>query len=93
MTIQHYDQLGQLLQLGQLVAFSSSYTPGAKLGKVIAITPKRIRVEYVHTYYKDTGELIMYNCQHVTRPDEVIILNDATQQYITLSTLKTVSSV
>jgi hypothetical protein len=88
MNYEHYDHLNQLIKLNQMCSFSSSYQKGVMLGKVIKITAKRVRIEYKFKYEDRNNNIHVLTYYHVAEPSTIIILNDYTQQYITMRELQ-----
>ena len=86
-TYEHNDQLGQSIKVGQLVTFSYAHSRRIFVGQVRKLTKQRVRMAFNNKYdYK--GETHTYPCQHLARPEDVIVLGDDLQQHLTLATLQ-----
>lgn len=63
------DFLGQELQIGDEVIFSPKhYKYSLVIGKIVAFTPQKIRVEYKFSYENYTHDYLMEPAQLIKKP-------------------------
>ena len=86
-TYEHNDRLGQPIRVGDPITFSHSYTTSTLLGRVEKLTKVRVRIAYNVTYTHQ-GKEYKYAGHHLARPENTIVFNEHTLQYITLHELK-----
>lgn len=86
--IEHVDGLGQAIKIGDRVVFTYSYSPGVFVGTVITLTPKRIRMSFLHHWTDTNGVKKVYKGRHIARPDNCIVLSDDTLKHLTVAVLK-----
>jgi len=84
----HYDSLGQLIELGQPIAFTSSYLKGVKIGQVSSICRARIRILYTYTYKTREGEVKKGAWSTLIMPERTIQLGTTLPQSIIWNLLK-----
>lgn len=82
----HKDKLGRPIKLDHIVAFTWSLGTGVNIGRVIKITPKKIRIEYRNTYTHN-GEPRTFTGRHITDSSNTLILNGIEQE-LTLAALR-----
>lgn len=85
---QHIDSVGQTIELGQAVAFTSSYLKGVKIGTVKTICKTRIRILYKYTYKSHDGEIKKGAWTTLIMPDRTIQLGTTLPQSLTWHLLK-----
>jgi hypothetical protein len=83
---QHLDRLGREVKLDHIVAFTWSRATGVTIGRVIRITPKKIRIEYRNTYVH-MGETRIVTGRHITASGNTLILTGI-EQHLTVAALK-----
>jgi hypothetical protein len=88
MPYEHQDQFGRPLSLGQVVAFSTSYDRGCRVGTVITLTRLRVRVRYVYDWRDQAGELRTSQYLHLARPGETVILDAELPKHLTMLALR-----
>jgi hypothetical protein len=86
-TYEHRDSLDQPIQVGQPIAFTSSYLKGVKIGTVTKLTRARVKIHYKYKH--------MINGQQVTspwitliEPKRTILLGDTLPPALTMFLLK-----
>lgn len=85
--IEHFDLLGQPIQVGDYVAFTWSYARGVVIGVVTKLTKKRIKMSYNNSYVRE-GVITFYSCEHIARPGDCLILKNELPQHLTLAKLQ-----
>jgi hypothetical protein len=83
----HSDRLGQPIQVGAYVAFTWSGARGVRVGNIIKLTAKRVKIAFTTSYMRD-GEKISWPSFHITRPEDCLILSETLPQELTMATLK-----
>ena len=87
-TYLHKDSLGQTINEGDAVAFTSSYLQGVKLGVVRRLTRCRVRIHYKYTYTNREGQVCRGAWTTLIAPERVIALNDTLPQTVTMKLLQ-----
>jgi len=83
---QHLDRLGREVKLDDIVAFTWSMGTGVVIGRVIKITPKKIRIEYRATYTHNS-ETRTVTGRHITDSANTLILTGV-EQHLTVAALR-----
>ena len=85
--IEHFDHLGQPIHPGDHVSFTWAGYRGVRVGKILKLTKKRVRVVFNNSYVHDNvkHEYVSY---HIARPADCLILSENLQQQLTMATLK-----
>jgi hypothetical protein len=52
---EHRDSLGTPIHTGQPIAFTHSYLSGVKIGTVVKLTKKRVKIDYKYIWTKKDG--------------------------------------
>lgn len=86
--IQHTDKINQPITINSVVAFAFSYSNGVRLGTVVKLTAKRVRVAYKHNWRDKNGALHTYEWNYLANPERVLVLTDSLQQELTILKLK-----
>ena len=85
--IEHKDQLGQPIEVGNYVALTYSHSRRVFVGVVTKLTKQRVKMAFTNTCeYK--GETHNYQTRHLARPADILILGDTLPQHLTLATLQ-----
>ena len=87
MPYQHTDQFDRPLAPGQIVAFSTSYDRGCRVGTVVTLTRLRVRVRYTYDWRDQQGELRTSRHLHLARPAETVILDQELPVHLTMQAL------
>ena len=85
--IEHRDQLGQSIEVGQFAALTYANSRRVYVGKVIKLTAQRVRLAF-NNQYEYKGKLHTYATRHLARPEDVVVLNDALPQHLTMAALQ-----
>jgi hypothetical protein len=83
--IEHFDFLGQPIQVGDYVSFA--WGRGVRVGVVVKLTKKRIRVTFNNSY-NNQGVTNYFTSNHIARPGDCLVLSDKLQQQLTIATLQ-----
>ena len=86
--ISHVDQLEQPIETGDYIAFSYAYSTGIRIGRVIRLTQRRVRIAYKHQYTCREGEVRISEWQYLARPERTLVLGDSLDQQIVMLRLK-----
>ena len=87
-TYQHRDSLKQDIQVGQPIAFTSSYLKGVKIGIVKRLTKCRVRIHYKYTYTNKEGQVVNSAWDTQIEPKRTIVLIDTLPPTLTMYLLK-----
>jgi hypothetical protein len=88
-TIEHNDQIGQAIKPGQQVAFCYSGAPGIKLGTVVKLTARRVRIAYKWAWTRhDTQERVVSEWNYLSTPERILVLGESLPAELTLLKLK-----
>lgn len=85
---EHLDYFGRKINMGDPVAFSTSYDRGARVGTVITLTRLRVRVEYYYEWRDQQGNLHSARPRHLARSAETIVLDSELPKHMTMLALK-----
>jgi len=85
--IEHFDFLGQPIQVGDYVSFTWAECRGVRVGTVVKLTKQRIRITFNNSHVYQ-GETHYYSSNHIARPGDCLVLSDKTQQQLTIATLQ-----
>ena len=85
--IEHFDFLGQPIQVGDYVSFTWAECRGVRVGTVVKLTKQRIRITFNNSHVYQ-GETHYYASNHIARPSDCLVLSDKTQQQLTIATLQ-----
>ena len=77
---EHKDKYNRTIQPGQLVCWATGWSQGPKIGRVIKVCDKRIRIEQ-----KYGGS---YTYHILQQPERIIVLDDSLQHTLTMEVLK-----
>jgi len=78
------DKYSREIKPGQLVCWATGWSRGPKIGRVIRVCEKRIRIEQKYNW-RD-GEIASYHV--LQQPDRIIVLDDELQHTLTMEVLK-----
>jgi hypothetical protein len=83
----HLDSLKQPIEVGQPIAFTSSYLKGVKVGVVKKLTKQRVKIhyKYVHTI---NGQRVTGSWDTLIEPRRTIQLGESLPPTITMFLLK-----
>ena len=84
----HLDSLKQPIQVGQPIAFTSSYLKGVKIGVVKKITKCRVKINYKYTYRDTEGQQHKGSYDTLIDPKRTIQLGESLPPHITMFLLK-----
>lgn len=84
---EHTDRLGQPIQVGNYVAFTSYHYRGVWVGTITKLTAKRVKMTFTNSY-EHNGERKYYTCRHIAHPQDCLILSETLPQHLTLATLQ-----
>jgi len=84
----HVDSLNQPIDIGQPIAFTSSYLKGVKVGIVRQLTKQRVRIRYSYTYRDRLGEEHQASYDTLIEPKRTIQLGEQLSPTITMFLLK-----
>ena len=85
--IEHKDQLGQPIEVGNYVALTYSHSRRVFVGVVTKLTKQRVKMAFTNSWeYK--GETHTYQTRHLARPGDIVVLNETLPQHLTLATLQ-----
>jgi hypothetical protein len=84
MTYEHADSLKQLIEVGQPIAFTSSYLKGVKIGIVKKLTKHRVKITYKYTYRDTQGQPHKASYDTLIDPKRTILLGDSLPPHITM---------
>ena len=76
---QHKDKLGRTITVDSIVAFTWSMGTGVHVGRVIKLTAKKVRIEYINRY-EHGGEIRTYRGRHITDGTNTLLLNGIEQE-------------
>ena len=85
---QHQDSLNQPIDIGQPIAFTSSYLKGVKIGIVRQLTRQRVRIRYRYTYRDKLGEERKGSYDTLIEPRRTVQLGEQLSPTITMFLLK-----
>jgi hypothetical protein len=85
--IEHFDRLGQPIQVGDYVAFTWSGFRGVRVGVIARLTAKRVRMTFNNSYVHE-GVRTYYTSNHIARPEDCLILGNDLQKHLTMATLQ-----
>jgi hypothetical protein len=88
MKYEHRDSLNQPIDIGQPIAFTSSYLKGVKVGIVRQLTKQRVRINYRYTYRDRLGEERKGSYDTLIEPSRTVQLGDELSPTITMFLLK-----
>jgi hypothetical protein len=86
-TYEHLDSLKQPINLGQPIAFTSSYFKGVKVGVVKQLTKCRVRIHYKYSHTIN-GEQVTGSWNTLIEPKRTVLLGDTLPPTITMFLLK-----
>jgi hypothetical protein len=86
-TYEHLDSLKQPIEVGQPIAFTSSYLRGVKIGIVKRLTKRRVRIHYRYNHTIN-GEAVTGSWDTLIEPKRTIILGETLPPTITMFLLK-----
>jgi hypothetical protein len=84
---QHFDLLGQPIQVGSYVSFTWAGYRGVRIGVITRLTAKRVRMTFNNSYVHE-GVKTHYTSNHIARPADCLVLSNELQQQLTLATLQ-----
>ena len=84
----HIDSLNQPIQVGQPIAFTSSYLQGVKVGIVEKLTAHRVKIRYRYSYYNQEKQLCRGSYVTQIAPSRTISLGEELPQHLTMFMLK-----
>jgi hypothetical protein len=85
--IEHFDFLGQPIQVGDHISFTWAGYRGVRVGVVTKLTKQRIRMTFNNSYVHQ-GVPHYYTGNHIARPGDCLVLSDKIQQQLTMATLQ-----
>lgn len=85
--IEHFDFLGQPIQVGDYVSFTWSGYRGVRVGVITRLTAKRVRMTFNNSYVHQ-GVTNYYTSNHIARPSDCLVLSNTLQQQLTMATLQ-----
>jgi hypothetical protein len=85
--IEHFDFLGQPIQVGDYVSFTWGGHRGVRVGIITRLTAKRVRMTFNNSYVHQ-GVTHYYASNHIARPGDCLVLSDKLQQHLTIATLQ-----
>ena len=88
MTYEHLDSLNQPIDIGQPIAFTSSYLKGVKIGIVRQLTRQRVRINYRYTYRDRLGEERKASYDTLIEPRRTVQLGEQLSPTLTMFLLK-----
>lgn len=80
----HIDRLGQPVTVDAVVAFTWRQGTGVRVGRVVKLTAKRVRIAYI-AESTHQGETQRWASNHITAAENVIVLNSVEQQLTVLA--------
>ena len=78
------DRYNREIKAGQLVCWATGWSRGPKIGRVIKVCDKRIRIEQKYNH----GDGDMYTYHILQQPKRIIVLDDYLQHTLTMEVLK-----
>ena len=78
------DKYNREIKPGQLVCWATGWSRGPKIGRVIKVCNKRIRIEQRYSF--SNGDMYTYHV--LQQPERIIVLDDSLQHTLTLEVLK-----
>jgi hypothetical protein len=86
-THEHRDSLNQPIQVGQLIAFTSCYLKGVKIGTVTKLTKCRVKIHYKHRHTVN-GQTVTGPGETLIEPRRTVLLGDGLPPALTMFLLK-----
>ena len=86
-TYEHRDSLKQPIEVGQPIAFTSSYLKGVKIGIVKSLTKHRVRIHYKYSHTIN-GEAVTGSWNTLIEPKRTVLLGETLPPTITMFLLK-----
>ena len=86
-TYEHTDSLNQPIEVGQLIAFTSSYLKGVKIGRVTKLTRCRVKIHYKYRHTVN-GREVTSPWITLIEPRRTILLSDTLAPALTMFVLK-----
>jgi len=86
-TYEHLDSLKQPIELGQPIAFTTSYLRGVKVGVVKQLTKCRVRIHYKYTHVIN-NERSVVAWDILLEPKRTVLLGDRLPPTLTMFLLK-----
>lgn len=83
----HLDSLKQPIEVGQPIAFTSSYLKGVKVGVVKKLTKHRVKIHYKYNHIIN-GERITGSWDTLIEPRRTILLGETLPPTITMFLLQ-----
>jgi len=87
-TYEHLDSLNQPIDIGQPIAFTSSYLKGVKVGIVRQLTKQRVRINFKYTYRDRLGEEHPASYDTLIDPQRTVQLGEQLSPTLTMFLLK-----
>ena len=81
---QHRDKFNRDIKAGQLVCWATGWSRGPKIGRVVRVCDKRIRIEQKYNWRDN--EMASYHV--LQQPNRIIILDDTLDSTLLLEVLK-----
>jgi hypothetical protein len=85
--IEHFDLLGQPIQVGDYVSFTWSGYRGVRVGVITKLTKQRVKMTFNNSYTHN-GMFHSYISHHIARPTDCLVLSEKLQQQLTMATLQ-----